>query len=311
MAGSTTRNRRGTFASTATPQGTAALDTVAEGGATFETATAVEDEVGSPPSAQRRRFISEEPQDRQLSIDPVLSDNEDLADSTEDEEERLRLTFEELAKQQRITAYKEKIAMMEKGDKIPEGMVGAAPAVTPLLAVASPAIAREPTPNMAHIPEYNVSNIKDHHEWERTWHRLHAVSPAYYASDINKINVAATKLSGPIADGWEREEKTVASTAITWRFFCDYLLNYIDDPTNRHATMYKAWRRSTQRGDEDLHTYYQRLETIQAEIPELSEEIKRMHLLSTMREGLRRKLVDLQLDGLPRHELLKKGSSLE
>lgn len=312
MAGNNLRNlrhRRGSSEEPSNRRSVAVSDSAEAAHDAFDSNTLGESaakENETPPSSHPRRRDGESPPDRQL--DPNAPSN---PEEESEDEESLLLTFEALAKKQRIAALKDKIALMKAGTTIPEGTIGEAPVTAPVVTVATPVMSKEPSPHLAHIPDYKVNNIKDHYEWERIWHRLHAISPLFYQSDANKINMAATKLTGPIADAWEREEGSVEAPALTWRYFCDFLLNFIDDPSNRHATMYKAWRKCTQRGDEDLHTYYQRLETIQAEIPELSEEIKRLHFLSTMRPGLRRKLVELQLDGLDRQELLKKGSSLE
>ena len=315
MVGNASRTRRTVAASQASRQGTDATGLDDLQGQIFDTATVIEEVEEAPPSSHPRRFDNESPPARQPDDDPIdgLSSPASSKEADDDDEEQLRITFEKLAKQQRIDNYKEKIELMQKGIKISENAIGDSPAV-PLVVAREPTGSsfREPTPNLAHIPEYNVHSVKDHNEWEREWRRLHAISPAYYQRDANKVNIAATKLRGPLADAWEREERAaVDSQSITWRTFCDFLLNFIDDPVNRHSTMYRAWRRCTQRADEDLHTYYQRLETIQSEIPELSEDIKTMHLLSTMRPGLRRKLVELQKDTLPRNELLKVGASLE
>lgn len=305
------RNRRGSSESQSNRQESAGDNSL--GGATEAQDSHTLGESGAkenetPPSSHPRRRDGDSPPDRQPDFDDHL-DEEDESD----EEEALQHTFEMLAKRQRIAALKEKIALMQRGETLPEvGGVGT-PAVHPVLAVATPGPTfKEPTPHLAHIPDYTATSVKDHHEWEREWRRLHAVSPAYYQRDANKINVAATKLKGPLADAWEREEQAaIDPTSITWRYFCDFLLNFIDDPANRHSSMYRSWRKCSQGFAEDLHAYYQRLETIQSEIPELSEEIKRMHFLSTMRPGLRKKLVELQKDDLPRHELLKIGASLE
>ena len=314
MVGNNNRTLRSTVASPASRQLAEATTLVDSQRQTFDTGTIAEETQGAPPSSYPRVFDSNALQDRQRSASPSEDADErpiSSGDENEDDEETLRRTFEKLAKQQRIDGYKEKIRLMQQGIKIPDGTVGE-PAVVPLaIASEAPVTYREPTPNLTQIPDYTAMSVKDHQEWERTWHRLHAVSPAYYQRDANKINVAATKLKGPIADAWEREEKTVDPTAITWRYFCDFLLNFIDDPQNRHSTMYRAWRKCTQRADEDLHTYYQRLETIQSEIPELTEEIKKIHLLSTIRPGLRRRLLELQYERLPRIEILKIGASLE
>lgn len=257
MVGNNTRSRRTAMASQPSRQLSEATNLGEDPTQTLETETIVEEIEQAPPSSHPRPFDSASMPDRQRTASPRMGGHEhptSSEDENEDEEEVLRRTFEKLAKQQRIDDYKEKIQLMQQGIKIPNGTIGEPLVVPRVIASEAPATYKEPTPNLAHIPDYVATSVKDHHEWERTWHRLHVVSPAYYQRDANKINVAATKLKGPIADAWEREEKTVKSTAITWRYFCDFLLNFIDDPRNRHATMYRAWRKCTQRNDEDLHS---------------------------------------------------------
>ena len=314
MAGDVGRTRRAATALQATTSGVDEPQGVADVPETFDTATIVEGDKTPPSSQPRQRNASEEPPHRQPSVDADAGPDFDSdADSVEldQEEARQRRTFEKLVKRQRIQGYKDKIRLMNEGIQIPEGRIGDEPVVRQGVAEEHLMAAKEPAPNLTLIPSYTGNSVKDHHEWMRTWQRLHAASPSYYQSDANKINVAAMKLTGSVADAWEREERTVDAMERTWRYFCDFLLNFIDDPHNRRITMYKEWKSCFQRSTEEVHAFYQRLETIQAELPELSEDIKRMHFLSSMRPGLRRKIVDLQKDDLPRQDLLKVAASLE
>jgi Zinc knuckle len=121
--------------------------------------------------------------------------------------------------------------------------------------------------------------------------------PYDYEDDSEKLNYAVVWVGGSPRSAWDRHLDDVVEQGgshddLTWKFFCQFLKDQLQNPSTRGRTRFEKYTKATQRATQTVQEYATYLETLEEDFTKLAERQRVDHFISTLRPELRKVILD-------------------
>ena len=143
-------------------------------------------------------------------------------------------------------------------------------------------------------PEYWGKNQRQFHAFTRACEITFRVRPSQYETDASKILLAMQQLRGEPASAWQREEKIRGEDTTSWQEFKQFLHDLLLDPVNRSIIIAQAYDRAHQERNQSVQAFVAYLDELEADLPDIGEEARRLNLLVKLRPELHRAITNYQ-----------------
>ena len=136
------------------------------------------------------------------------------------------------------------------------------------------------------LPDYYGKHIREHADWTESAENTFSLFRNMFADDETKIRYAAQYLKQQPKKAWFTHAKTLRPENATWKYFSNFLLDMIEDPTNRSLTVALDYHKAKQSGNQTAHSFHAYLTSLESQLPEVSEQVLAMNFLVRLRPNL-------------------------
>ena len=158
---------------------------------------------------------------------------------------------------------------------------------------------------------YYGRTTREHRDWFRDIKDAIEASIPYFPDDTAKIQYALHYITADPKAAWREYSKIIPKDDWTWVGFEQFLLNRIEDPQNRHLAISKRYAEARQRPRQKTSDFANYLASLERDLEELSESMRRDNLLNKMQKGLYDKIIASQQIPETRETLISLATRLE
>ncbi len=93
-------------------------------------------------------------------------------------------------------------------------------------------------------------------------------------------------------NAWYWYQKTVPLKNISWEYFINYLLNFVEDSVNHQLHNAQTYIKTVQKSDQSVHTFAVYLSTLKAQLTLYNEKQLIMHFFTKLQSEIRKILLN-------------------
>jgi len=143
-----------------------------------------------------------------------------------------------------------------------------------------------------HLNIYTEKTVQKHLNFVCSAETVFHLMLKNFLKDKAKILYVMQFLMREPQNAWYQHQKTVSFENISWKYFINYLLNFVKDSVNHQLHNVQTYIKTVQKLSQSVHTFVVYLSTLKAQLTSYNEKQLIMHFFTRLQSEIRKILLN-------------------
>ncbi len=145
---------------------------------------------------------------------------------------------------------------------------------------------------LKHLNIYTEKTVQKHLNFIHSAETVFCLMLKNFLKNEAKILYVMQFLMRKSWDAWYQHQKTVSFENISWEYFINYLLNFVEDLMNHQLHNVQTYTKAVQKSDQSVHTFTVYLSTLKVQLTSYNEKQLIMHFFTKLQLEIRKILLN-------------------
>ncbi len=143
-----------------------------------------------------------------------------------------------------------------------------------------------------HLNIYTEKTVQKHLNFVCSAETVFHLMLKNFLKDEAKILYIMQFLMRESQDAWYWHQKTVSFENISWEYFINYLLNFVENSVNHQLHNVQTYAEAVQKLSQSVHTFAAYLSTLKVQLMSYNEKQLIMHFFTKLQSEIRKILLN-------------------